>query len=316
MTDLLTIGVIGLGVIAPYYLRAIERNPSVRLAAVCDRDPSKLAAFEQSVALATRDHAALAANSPLDAVVITAPNDLHASMCATALSAGLHVCCEKPLVLSSAHAHELAATAERADRVLFTAFHRRYNANVRRLVERVQRLAPLHAGIASCRVRYHERIEDHCGGDRWYLDPLRSGGGCLADNGPNALDLVRLVLGEIEVRDAGIGRRVGGLDVEATIDLVNGDGVPARVELDWGYTAGELKDVRVEFADGTIEEANMLAGFPYFKSSLEHEYDALVADFARAATGESHEPGDGVRVVELVENAYRSARRAAAADAA
>lgn len=290
------VGLVGLGTIAEYYLAALDRVPGWELAAVCDLRPQALRPHRDRVA-AFRDHRDMLAESTLDRVIVTAPNDAHASVCRDALDAGLAVCVEKPLALGLEQGRDLVARVS-GTATLFTAFHRRYNDNVHRLL----RIARERGGIESLTVRYLERIEEHIGGDTWYLDSARCGGGCVADNGPNAFDLVRLFLGEVRAERASITRDEHGVDRRASVRLCSGAGVPALVELDWSHP-GETKDVEVRFGDGSTGRADMLAGFDGFKSSLRHEYRAVLRAF-----GEAIEDGDrrdgGLAALELVTEVY------------
>ncbi|MFD7733438.1 Gfo/Idh/MocA family protein [Kitasatospora phosalacinea] len=319
----LRFGVVGLGVISRFYLAALDRLPGVRLAAVCDRDGSVLEPFDDGVARFT-DHRELLAAGGLDAVVVTVPNDLHLAICRDALRAGLPVCVEKPLALRAAEGAELAALAAERRVPLFTAFHRRYNTAVRELCAA---LAGQPLPVRSVTVRYFELIEEHVGRDRWYLDPERCGGGCVADNGPNAYDLVRLLAGPMELTDAHVVRDGTGVDRYAALELAgrggvhgdgtHGDGVRGRIELDWSYP-GELKDVAVELADGTVLRADLLAGHEGFKQSLWHEYEGILGEFAGLLRGGGdHGSGpdrgpDGVDALRVVEAAYRAEADAAA----
>lgn len=293
------IGLVGLGTISRYYLRAIERSPDWELAGVCD---VRAAALGPHLSRATGylDHRDMFQTADLDAVVITAPNDAHALVCRDALRAGVPVCVEKPLAVTLEEGRALANAAAGGP-VLFTAFHRRYNDNVLALAERARGRGP----IESITVRYLERIEEHLGGDTWYLDPVRCGGGCVADNGPNAFDLVRLFLGEVEVRDAAITRDSSGADRQAVVRLRSATGVPATVALDWSHP-GETKDVEIEFADGGVLRADMLAGHEGFKTSLWHEYEGILAAFGAALDG-AHVDG-GLAALELVTDTYRAER--------
>jgi predicted dehydrogenase len=252
------------------------------------------------------------ASPTVDAVVVNLPNDLHAEACAAALESGKHVCCEKPLTLRTADARALAALAARRGLTLFTAFHRRYNRNVLALWRRLQGRGAGPGAIRSVQVRYFEHIREHCGADAWYLDPRRCGGGVIADNGPNALDLVRLFLGDVEIERAEVEHSAQGVDIRARIECRarRGDAT-ATVLLDWEYGRGELKDVAVTTADERVDRADMLEGFPAFKSSLDHEYVAILDDFLDHVRGrrELSETGpDGVEVVRLGERAQAIAR--------
>jgi len=152
-------------------------------------------------------------------------------------------------------------------------------------------------------VRYLERIEEHVGADRWYLDPARCGGGCVADNGPNAFDLVRFFLGDVELVDANVVRDRHGVDRQAVVALRARSGATARVELDWDHP-GECKDVEVVLADGRVFTADMLAGYPAFKGSLWHEYVGVLADFVFTMAAGVPGDADGLAVLELVDEVY------------
>ncbi|NUT93900.1 MAG: Gfo/Idh/MocA family oxidoreductase [Saccharothrix sp.] len=285
------VGVVGLGVISRFYLAAIARSPEFELVAVCDVDRDVLAGHD------VRDylhHRAMLADGDLDAVVVTAPNDTHAAIGRDVLDAGLPLCVEKPLATRLSDGEDLA----RRGGVLFTAFHRRYNRHVVALRESLVGAAPVESVV----VRYLERIEDHVGRDRWYLDMARSGGGCVADNGPNALDLARAFLGPLRLEAAKVVRDAEGVDRQALVQL-SGAG-SASVELDWSYP-GEVKDVEVRLADGTVRRADMLAGHPEFKGSLWHEYEGVLRDFARAIAVGTAYRDPGLEVLALVDEVYR-----------
>jgi predicted dehydrogenase len=275
MTAPLRIGVIGLGVISRFYLAALRDSPSLRLVAVCDSDPAKPGACPVP---AYTDHVRLLDAERPDAVVVTVPNDVHLRVCADALERDVAVCVEKPLALDVAQGDALRRLADRKGVPLFTAFHRRYNAAVARLRDQC-------AGsrITEVTVRYLERIEEHAGDDGWYLDPGRCGGGCVADNGPNAFDLLHLLLGPAEaapeVVSARIERDARGIDRRADVRLRSRTAA-ARILLDWSYP-GECKDVEVRLADGRTVHADMLDGHTGFKGSLWHEYVGLLRDFER-----------------------------------
>ncbi|MGP3924274.1 Gfo/Idh/MocA family protein [Streptomyces sp. 8N616] len=297
------VGVTGLGVISRFYLAAIDRLPRWELAAVCDVRRAALAPHRGRVPC-YGDHRSMLAKAGLDAVLVTAPNHVHAEVCRDALLAGVPVCVEKPLALSGTEGHGLVALARDREVPLFTAFHRRYNDNVLSL----QRSLPTDARITSMRVRYLERIEEHIGQDTWYLDPLRCGGGCVADNGPNAFDLVRQFLGHVEVAGSAVLRDARGTDRQAVVDLRAPGGSTARVELDWSHP-GETKDVEVRLESGTVLYADMLARHPGFKASLWHEYAGVLDGFAAVlSAGPGAGTDDGLAALELVEASYRGER--------
>jgi len=297
---MLHIGVIGLGVISRFYVAALVRSSQARLAAVCDVREPALAPWRGVVPCHT-DHRAMMAAERLDGVIVTTPNDTHAEVCRDVLAAGLPVCVEKPLATSLADGEELARQARSAGLVLFTAFHRRHNAAVRRLAEEVRAGPP----VESVTVRYWERIEDHVGTDGWYLDPARCGGGCVADNGPNAIDLARVFLGDLRLGELSVGRDERGVDRRAAVVLTAATGAVAHLDLDWSYP-GECKEVEVALADGSRRCADMLAGHRAFKGSLWHEYTGVLADFLGALRTGGDCGRSGLAALEFVDSVYRA----------
>ncbi|MGY3201295.1 Gfo/Idh/MocA family protein [Streptomyces sp. TE5632] len=297
--------VVGLGVISRFYLDAFPGLPTLDLVAVCDLREDALAPHRAAGLPCYRDHRRMLAEVPLDAIVVNVPNDAHAAVCRDAIDAGVAVCVEKPLALDLAEGRALTELAVRSGSVLFTAFHRRYNDNVLALLRAVP-AGPDGAAVESVTVRYLEKIEEHVGQDRWYLDPERCGGGCVADNGPNAFDVVRLFLGELTVESAEVVRDEKGVDRQARVELRSAGGVPATVELDWSYPDGEAKDVTVRLKDGTEHHADMLAGHHGFKSSLRHEYVGVLQEFEQAVRAGTDASRAGLAMLELVDAAYRA----------
>ena len=293
------IGMIGLGVIAPFYAAALERVEGATLAAVCDSNPARITPYGGRGTREYTDYRALLDSQEVDAVLINAPNDLHFAIAGDALAAGKHVCCEKPLTTRLADALELLELAGHARKTLFTAFHRRYNRNLRRVLPDL--LEP--SGIASVSADYLERIEEHAGPDGWYLDPERCGGGCITDNGPNVFDTLRYFLGPLAVTGARVVRE-HGVDVEASLQLLSRDGAAVHVLLDWRYARGEKKQLAVTFKDGRSTTVDFLEGFAEFKESLWHEYEGVLVDFLDHIARGRTDGGAGCEAVRMVEEAY------------
>jgi predicted dehydrogenase len=298
------VGVIGMGVISRFYVEALRASPHAALAAVCDKSSAKLEPFRAAGVATFEDYRALLAREDINAVVVTLPNDLHYAACRDAMRAGKHVCCEKPLTIDRAQADELVALSLATGRALLTAFHRRYNAHIMRALGQVRLEDIVHVDAA-----YLERIEEHAGDDLWYMSPGRSGGGCIADNGPNVFDLLSTFLGPLTVERAEVTHERAGVDLEARVVLTNARGARADVHLDWAYPCGERKDVLIHLRNGRQVYADMLAGFRGFKSSLPHEYHAIVADFVRAIKHGGSHGEEGRDAVRLVEEAYAAAAR-------
>ncbi len=107
------------------HLPGLRARPDVELAALCGRNPQRLAEMAAKYAIPrtfTDYHAMLAEVRP-EVVVVATPNHTHAPMTLAALEAGAHVICEKPLALDAAQAAAMLARAEALGRrhlVLFS----------------------------------------------------------------------------------------------------------------------------------------------------------------------------------------------------
>lgn len=299
----LRVGMVGVGTISSYYSAALAKLDTPRLIAACDPRDFRLEGMRRDGVGCYSNHVDLLQNADVDAVVVNAPNDQHFRICRDALLADKHVCCEKPLTTKSEQARELVRLANRRGKTLFTSFHRRYNARFQEALDTI----PDPRQIRAVSVRYLERIEDHAGQDRWYLEPQRCGGGCVADNGPNAFDVVSYASGRLEVVSARVRHDDRGVDLEAHVELVTEHGAPVDVHLDWTYSGGERKDITIELADGRSVRADMLDGFSTFKSSLFHEYEAVLTDFAEAVIAGQCRGESGLDAIRLVEDVYAAA---------
>ena len=127
----------------------VREAPGVELAAVVDPDQSALGQAYPIPGYASLDEAF--ASVECEAVLVASPPRTHHVVAKTALEAGKHVLCEKPLATSLEDALNLVAIADKAERFVVVSQNYRYNAPFR-AVQRV--LGEGHIGdLASISVR-------------------------------------------------------------------------------------------------------------------------------------------------------------------
>jgi predicted dehydrogenase len=129
---MIRIGVIGCGHWGPNHVRNFDRLANVRMVAVADRDPARLAAMREvlpSLRL-EEDAAKVIGARDIDAVIIATPTSTHYPMAKAALAAGQHVLCEKPLCLDHVQAEELNHAAQSSGLVLMVGYTFLFNAGI------------------------------------------------------------------------------------------------------------------------------------------------------------------------------------------
>jgi predicted dehydrogenase len=107
--------VIGLGV-GEQHARALAADRDVTLAAVADLDRARADALASELGAQVSSFEAVLANRAIDLVVLASYDDHHAAQVESALRAGKHVFCEKPLCRTLDEARAIAAA--RGDRHL------------------------------------------------------------------------------------------------------------------------------------------------------------------------------------------------------
>ncbi|QNK03091.1 oxidoreductase [Dyella telluris] len=111
-----------------FHAPLIRSVPGLALTTVVSRDAGKVHADLPDVEVVADVQAALA-DPALDIVVIASPNDTHAPLARAAMEAGKHVVVDKPFALDLMQARELAAIADRQQRVLSVFQNRRWDTD-------------------------------------------------------------------------------------------------------------------------------------------------------------------------------------------
>jgi predicted dehydrogenase len=127
------VGIAGLGFMGVTHYRAWEHVAGAKVVALCESNRQRLAGdwtdvqgnfggsggrVDVSDLACYEDFAAFVADPNLDLVDICLPTGAHRSLTITALQAGKHVQCEKPIALTVEDADAMVAAARAADRFL------------------------------------------------------------------------------------------------------------------------------------------------------------------------------------------------------
>ncbi len=134
----LRVGLVGAGLVgqAEHAFYLWEERGRFAFVALADASPSVRAAVGARYGIGEL-HADLQGllGCNLDALVIAAPDPFHPALAVSALEAGLHVMCEKPLALTVAGCDRIAAARDRSGRVVQVAYMKRYDPAYRRALD-------------------------------------------------------------------------------------------------------------------------------------------------------------------------------------
>jgi predicted dehydrogenase len=171
-----------------------------RMLALCGRDSTRVAEAAGRLGWETTetDWTRLVAREDIDLVDICTPGNTHVDIAVSALDAGKHVLCEKPLANTVAEAEAMAAAAERAAqhgvRSMVGFTYRRTPAIglARRLVEQ-GRIGQ----VRHVRAQYlQDWLTDPASPMTWRLEKDKAGSGALGDIGAHVVDLTQYITGD------------------------------------------------------------------------------------------------------------------------
>ncbi len=205
------IAIAGLGVIGRKHASAMSSSPTCELTAVVDSDPdvTKLAHNQGVTYHDSLDE--MFEQTPVDAVIISTPNALHAAQGIKCVERGLNVLVEKPFATSVEEARSLIKAAEENKVQILVGHYRRFNSQVIRAKDIIAsgRIGKLIGVSAIWAMKKH---------DEYYSIPWRteSGGGPILTNLIHDIDCLRWICGEIESVTSQTSNNVRGNNVEDT----------------------------------------------------------------------------------------------------
>ena len=324
-------GVLGAAKIAlTHVIPAMQQGERCEILALASRDGARARAEADKLGIARAygSYEELLADPEIDAVYNPLPNHLHVPWSLTALEAGKHVLCEKPVALDAEQAQQLADASARTGRLVAEAFMVRHHPQWRRAREIID-------GGRLGDVRAIQTIFSYFLSDPGNIrNQAEIGGGGLYDVGCYAINTARYVF-------AGEPERVTGLfdiDPEMKTDrmmsglaLFGGDrhlaftcatqlvpcqsvqilGTRGRLEIAIPFNAPAGQATTLVLDDG---RDLMGAGREEISISPSNQYTLQGDAFARAVLGEEQllwGMTDAVANMRVLDAFFRSARSAA-----
>lgn len=306
------------------YIQNLRANPGVELIGVADNELERGKLIAEGYGTQFfQSYKALVEAGP-DGVIICSENNKHRELVELAAAGGVHVLCEKPIATTVDDARAIVDVCDQADLILMTAFPMRFSTPLMEVKSWIDsgELGEIYCFNATNQGELPKKHRE------WFVDKVLAGGGAVMDHTVHLVDIMRWYLG-IEVREVyaqtnkifhakEVEVETGGLEM-----ITFEDGKFASIDSSWsrppywpswGGLAFEMITERgVIIVDAFRQNLTIYrqdqgrAGWAYWGSDANQ---AMVDEFI-AAIQDKRQPAvtgyDGLKAVEVVEAAYRSA---------
>jgi predicted dehydrogenase len=285
---MLKVGLIGLGFMGrghlQQYARLEKEGAPVKLAAVCDIEPSRLEGrdiatgnigvgngVDLSGYAKYADYCEMIAKEKPDYVDIALPTYLHAGAAITAMKAGCHVLCEKPMARTAKECEDMIAASRKTGRKL--------------MIAQCLRFWPAYEYLKDCvdSGRFGPAVSAYFfrgGGtpmwswQNWLLTAGKSGG-CLLDQHVHDVDTIHWLFGPPAAVTTNARNVIPGSGYDAvSTRYVYADGKVVCAEDDWTINGGFGFDMtfRVNFKNGSVHLSHgKLTAYPNEGEAIEPE---------------------------------------------
>ena len=240
-------GFIGAGVVATKALApAVRSARNANLYAVASRDISRALNLSPSCVYDNYDE--LINDPKVEAIYISLPNNVHASIASRALMAGKAVLCEKPLTMNYQESEELVRVAKASNSLLVEAIWFRWHP---RLIKACEQIAAGVIGEITQIDAAFTYVNNNKGNYRF--DPAL-GGGALLDLGPYPLHLIASLFGSearVELLEANQDIGPSGVDLVTTGSaLINGS---VRFNFNLSFVGQLSQEITISGSKGKIK---------------------------------------------------------------
>ena len=222
---MINIGIIGCGNIArTRHVPEYAANQDCRLAAYfspsCEKAEALALEYGGKVCGSARE---LLTDPSIDAVSVCTANDAHAAISISAMKAGKHVLCEKPMAGSLAEAEEMVRVSKETGRLLMIGHNQRFlpaHMEAKKFLDKgaIGRVLSFRTAFGHGGPEMFMKVKDM---DSWFFRQEKAVMGAMADLGVHKIDLINYLLGERIVK---VSAKL------STLDKCREDGSPISVD--------------------------------------------------------------------------------------
>jgi predicted dehydrogenase len=240
-------GFIGAGVVATKALApAVRSARNANLYAVASRDISRALNLSPSCVYDNYDE--LINDPKVEAIYISLPNNVHASIASRALIAGKAVLCEKPLTMNYQESEELVRVSKTSNSLLVEAIWFRWHPRLIKACEQIKAGVIGEISQIDAAFTYVNNNKDN-----YRFDPAL-GGGALLDLGPYPLHLIASLFGsEARVELLTVNQDIGPSGVDLVTKgsaLINGS---ARFNFNLSFVGKLSQEISISGSKGSIK---------------------------------------------------------------
>jgi predicted dehydrogenase len=240
-------GFIGAGVVATKALApALRSARNANLYAVASRDISRALNLSPSCVYDNYDE--LINDPKVEAIYISLPNNVHASIASRALIAGKAVLCEKPLTMNYQESEELVRVSKTSNSLLVEAIWFRWHPRLIKACEQIKAGVIGEISQIDAAFTYVNNNKDN-----YRFDPAL-GGGALLDLGPYPLHLIASLFGsEARVELLTVNQDIGPSGVDLVTKgsaLINGS---ARFNFNLSFVGKLSQEISISGSKGSIK---------------------------------------------------------------
>jgi len=323
----LRVGLAGAGMISLYHLRGWAETNGAQVVAVCDTDPERAAqrAAEFGIDQVFDDADEMLDTCDLDALDIAASVDAHAPLVRAAAARGIHIMCQKPLTRTVAEARLLIEeVGERVRFMVHENYRFRPHYQLVRAWLREGRIGEIRHALMVVRCSGLVSLD---GETPWLLNRqpylVDFDRNLMFETMIHHLDVLRLLLGPLEVHAVRLGR-LAGMKGEDTASIIleskDGVGVTAdgclvapgyaplpsdRLEL-VGSRGTLVMDFDRIYLVGAENEAVQVDLVARYQECFTHAIGDFVAGIVEGRPMETDRL-DNLQTLELMEACYRKA---------
>jgi len=189
--------VVGLGNLGIVYARILKELPESELVAVSTRNRQTLDKVSSELGVeGYEDEGEMLKKSGSQVVFIATPQGVHLQNTVTAMKAGNHVYCTKPMAVTLKEADRMIEISKKTRKKLEIGFHYRFSPHILKIRELIQS-GEIGRVVSALSMMQQYRGPEYWAQGRWRGTTSGAGGGVLMTNYSHDLDFVQWFLGKV-----------------------------------------------------------------------------------------------------------------------